>query len=50
MSAATIARDLGLHRLDAKTEVFAEKNVSVRDYIDREVKRRVFWFITSSDW
>ncbi|KAK5556824.1 hypothetical protein LTR46_005336 [Exophiala xenobiotica] len=50
MSAATIARDLGLHRLDAKTEVLAEKNASVRDYVDREVKRRVFWFITSSDW
>ncbi len=50
MSATTIARDLGLHRLDAENEFFGQKTESVRDFIDREVKRRVFWFITSTDW
>jgi hypothetical protein len=51
-SAALIARDLRLHRLDAGTE---DRPVdldvaSLRILIDREVKRRVMWYIASSDW
>lgn len=49
-SAATMARDLGLHRLDADWGSSSSKETSIRDLIDREVKRRVFWFITSTDW
>ena len=50
VAAASIARDLRLHRLDADTEFPAEKETSVRVLIDREVKRRVFWYIASRDW
>ncbi|MCJ1386083.1 hypothetical protein MMC17_009208 [Xylographa soralifera] len=50
VAAASIARDLRLHRLDADTEFPAEKMNSVRVMIDREVKRRVFWYIASTDW
>lgn len=48
--AASIARDLRLHRLDADLESSAAKDTSVRALIDREVKRRVFWYIVSTDW
>ncbi|KAF4633565.1 hypothetical protein G7Y89_g4544 [Cudoniella acicularis] len=50
-TAISIARELRLHRLDADTESpTAENQTSVRFLIDREVKRRVFWHITSTDW
>ncbi|KAI2779366.1 hypothetical protein F4815DRAFT_446400 [Daldinia loculata] len=49
-TAASIARDLRLHRLDAEDENTAEKVSSVRVLIDREVRRRVFWHITAEDW
>lgn len=47
-TAAAIATDLCLHKLDANHSV--TQDLSIRDMIDREVKRRVFWYITSSDW
>ncbi|KAI1463571.1 uncharacterized protein F4812DRAFT_453515 [Daldinia caldariorum] len=49
-TAAAIARDLRLHRLDAADERPAKEETSVRDLIDREVRRRVFWHITAEDW
>ncbi|KAI2469132.1 hypothetical protein F4781DRAFT_236260 [Annulohypoxylon bovei var. microspora] len=49
-TAVSIARDLGLNRLDAEDESPAEDEYSVRASIDREVKRRVFWHITTEDW
>ena len=49
-AAASIARDLRLHRLDANNELSTENEASVRVLIDREVKRRVFWYIASTDW
>ncbi|XXG98040.1 hypothetical protein Hte_004357 [Hypoxylon texense] len=49
-AAASIARDLRLHRLDAADEQIAESEPSVRALIDREIKRRVFWHIATSDW
>lgn len=50
-TAASIARELRLHRLDAGGELaVAENEASVRILIDREVRRRVFWHIASTDW
>ncbi|KAI1478541.1 hypothetical protein F4774DRAFT_385197, partial [Daldinia eschscholtzii] len=48
--AASMARDLRLHRLDAADERPAEKEAGVRALIDLEVRRRVFWHITAEDW
>ncbi|KAI0098417.1 hypothetical protein F4814DRAFT_433869 [Daldinia grandis] len=49
-TAASIARDLRLHRLDAEDENTAGNVPSVRALINREVRRRVFWHITAEDW
>lgn len=50
-AALSIARELGLHRLDADTELsVGENDTSIRSLIDREIKRRVFWQIASTDW
>ncbi|KAI1371645.1 hypothetical protein F4677DRAFT_435290 [Hypoxylon crocopeplum] len=49
-TAASLARDLRLHRLDAADEYPPENEPNVRVLIDREVKRRVFWSIASTDW
>ncbi|KAI1804647.1 hypothetical protein F4811DRAFT_570889 [Daldinia bambusicola] len=49
-TAASIARDLRLYRLDVVDERPLEKEASVRVLIDREVRRRVFWHITAEDW
>jgi hypothetical protein len=50
-AALAIARELGLHRLDADNELSVGKNeISGRSLIEREVKRRVFWQIASTDW
>ncbi|KAI8956676.1 hypothetical protein F5Y11DRAFT_365003 [Daldinia sp. FL1419] len=49
-TAASMARDLRLHRLDAEDEHPTGKDDDVRTLIDREVKRRVFWHITAEDW
>ncbi|KAI9690054.1 MAG: hypothetical protein M1820_010053 [Bogoriella megaspora] len=46
-AAASIARDLRLHRLDANFESSTESGIGARGLIDREVKRRVFWYIAS---
>lgn len=50
-SAVSIARELHLHRLDADNELSVPENeTGLRRSIDREVKRRVFWHIASTDW
>jgi hypothetical protein len=49
-TAASIARNLRLHRLDSNDESLIESAISPRDLIDREVKRRVFWHIVTTDW
>ncbi|KAI0098933.1 hypothetical protein GGR51DRAFT_576799 [Nemania sp. FL0031] len=48
--AVSMARDLGLHRLDADRSTSASKDSSLRDLIDHEVKRRVYWHLIASDW
>jgi hypothetical protein len=47
-AAASIARDIGLHRIDEQFESNVE--LTHRMKIDREMKRRVFWYVTSADW
>jgi hypothetical protein len=49
-AAASIARDLRLHRLDADNESPTERETSLHVLIDRKAKRRVFWHIASTDW
>ncbi|KAI1841778.1 hypothetical protein JX266_012045 [Neoarthrinium moseri] len=52
MSTAAIsgARELRLHRLDTEAGSIDESRLSPRDMIDREVKRRVVWHLTATDW
>ncbi|KAF2095028.1 hypothetical protein NA57DRAFT_59782 [Rhizodiscina lignyota] len=45
-TAASIAKDLSLHRIDE--EPLADN--SKKAFIEREVKRRVWWHITATDW
>jgi hypothetical protein len=50
-SAASIARDLRLHQLDNDSDLSTTRSKrSARVLIDHEVKRRVFWYLTSTDW
>lgn len=49
-TAISLARDLGLHRLDSEAGDLDGRTSSARVLIDREVKRRVFWFLASTDW
>ena len=50
-TAISIARELRLHRLDAENEsTTTENETSFCVLIDREIKRRVFWHIASTDW
>lgn len=50
-TATALARELRLHQLDAENELStAGHQFNVRSMIDREVKRRVFWHIASTDW
>jgi len=49
-TAASIARDLRLHQLDADEYSTAEKEFDLRALVAREVKRRVFWHIAATDW
>ncbi|KAI3325840.1 fungal-specific transcription factor domain-containing protein [Xylariaceae sp. AK1471] len=46
----SMARDLGLHRLDADGDAPEDRGTSLRDFIDQEVKRRVYWHIIAADW
>ena len=48
-AAASVALDLGLHRIDA-SESRSEDGHSHRDVITQEVKRRVFWHVVATDW
>jgi hypothetical protein len=50
-TATSIARELRLHQLDDGYDTSATKSESsARTLIDREVKRRTFWYIASTDW
>ncbi|KAI1411559.1 fungal-specific transcription factor domain-containing protein [Hypoxylon sp. FL1857] len=49
-TAASVARDLRLHRLDADGEYSTANVSSLRRSIDFEIKRRVFWHIVTEDW
>jgi hypothetical protein len=44
-----MARDLRLHRLD-ECEASMDNPEDSRLLIEKEIKRRVFWYITSEDW
>ncbi|KAJ3545166.1 hypothetical protein NM208_g2649 [Fusarium decemcellulare] len=48
--AASIARDLRLHRLDANQGASSASQHNPRELIDLEMKRRVFWHLASTDW
>ncbi|KAF2451795.1 hypothetical protein P171DRAFT_478819 [Karstenula rhodostoma CBS 690.94] len=48
-SALCMARDLRLHRLD-KSESSADAPYDARLLVEKEIKRRVFWYIASEDW
>lgn len=50
MAAASIGRDLGLHRIDADGGSDVDHQLNARARVDREVKRRVFWYLASADW
>ncbi|KAJ3579146.1 hypothetical protein NPX13_g1426 [Xylaria arbuscula] len=49
-TAISMARDLGLHRLDADQGLPTNQNPNLQVLIDREVKRRVYWHLIASDW
>lgn len=46
--AISMARDLGLHRLDADEDHPTKQGLHF--LVDREVKRRVYWHLIASDW
>jgi len=48
-AAMVIARDLRLHRIDDGDAV-PDINLTTEAIIEREVMRRVWWHITSTDW
>lgn len=49
-SAAAIARELRMHRLDDEESSTADRETSVHSLVDRETRRRVFWHIVATDW
>nr|POF18606.1 putative transcription factor lepb [Quercus suber] len=53
-SAVTMARDLGLHKIDAannrSTTTTMTTTVSQAQIIEAEIGRRIWWHITCSDW
>ena len=48
-AAMVIARDLRLHRIDGD-DAISDTNLTTEAIIEREVMRRVWWHITSTDW
>jgi hypothetical protein len=40
------ARELSLHKVDAKSSTFSTQD----DIIVHEIKRRLWWYLASSDW
>jgi hypothetical protein len=48
-NAILLSRDLGLHRVDADTDV-ADSTLTPKGRLDKEVRRRVFWFLASAEW
>ncbi|KAI9039781.1 uncharacterized protein KD926_009124 [Aspergillus affinis] len=48
-SAITMARELGLHRIDIPNDADATDECS-RDPLEAEVGRRVWWYLVSTDW
>ncbi|KAB8204827.1 hypothetical protein BDV34DRAFT_196715 [Aspergillus parasiticus] len=49
-SALTMARDLSLHRLDARPDRLPGPHAPLDSDIGREIKRRVWWHMVSTDW
>ena len=47
-ASVTAAKDLGMHRTDDPT--FATPEESQAEIIDREMRRRVWWHLASTDW
>jgi hypothetical protein len=43
------ARALGLHQIDSDANKKRRENVEV-DWVEIEVKRRIWWHICSTDW
>ncbi|KAI4603763.1 hypothetical protein KJ359_003583 [Pestalotiopsis sp. 9143b] len=49
-SAVSIARDMRLNRLDAEGADVGKGKHSAQEVVDREVKRRIFWHLVTTDW
>ena len=49
-TAITTARDLRLHQLDAIDTYATDKCAVQFDTMSLELKRRVFWYLASTDW
>lgn len=47
--AVAIAKDLGLHRVDCPS-MAQHKPLKPNDKIDLEIKRRLWWHLTATDW
>lgn len=47
-SAVVLAKDLGLHQVDSRSQVTRSDNQL--DIIDREMERRVWWHLAATDW
>jgi len=47
-SAITMARSLGIHKIDIPTN--QPQTPERADIIDREIRRKVWWHLTSTDW
>lgn len=48
-AAVVIARDLRLHRVDDGDAV-PDRDLNTEAMVEREVRRRVWWHITATDW
>lgn len=48
-AALALCRELGLHCVDADSDSI-DMHLSPRSKVDRELKRRVFWYLASSEW
>jgi hypothetical protein len=48
--AVAMARDIGLHRTDATGSSEFGYELTAHERFDREMKRRVFWYLVTADW
>ena len=47
--AMLLSRDLGLHRTDADPDVL-DSTLTPRARLDKELRRRAFWYLASAEW